>query len=274
MTFVAYETSLNSGQPVELYVFTRVNQFWRYTNADRDLTVGGNLYTAVHITRTALSQTSEVKKLGLTVTMSRDSAIYDQFKESPPNDSVALTVYTYHYTDPGLELLPEWTGRIVGCARRGVAEVAFVCEPVVASMASLGLRRAWQGPCPHALYGISGCKASKEAFVFQSIVESINALTLRITGLDSFANTHFAGGYVTWINTLGLTDYRGIDSHTTAYLDLSYRPYGLTVDSVIKVYPGCDHTMATCNSKFGNILNFGGTPYIPKKNPYKGDPVY
>ena len=29
------------------------------------------------------------------------------------------------------------------------------------------------------------------------------------------------------------------------------------------VYPGCDHTQATCEQKFANLNNFGGTPYTP-----------
>jgi hypothetical protein len=29
------------------------------------------------------------------------------------------------------------------------------------------------------------------------------------------------------------------------------------------VYLGCDHTQATCTTKFGNLTNFRGFPYIP-----------
>ncbi|MBV8777226.1 MAG: phage BR0599 family protein, partial [Alphaproteobacteria bacterium] len=27
--------------------------------------------------------------------------------------------------------------------------------------------------------------------------------------------------------------------------------------------PGCDHTVATCQSTFNNLSHFGGFPYIP-----------
>jgi hypothetical protein len=28
-------------------------------------------------------------------------------------------------------------------------------------------------------------------------------------------------------------------------------------------YPGCDKTQSTCSGKFSNLVNFGGSPYIP-----------
>jgi uncharacterized phage protein (TIGR02218 family) len=31
----------------------------------------------------------------------------------------------------------------------------------------------------------------------------------------------------------------------------------------VTLYAGCDRTMATCNSKFNNLANFGGQPFIP-----------
>ena len=48
---------------------------------------------------------------------------------------------------------------------------------------------------------------------------------------------------------------------------------GLTAGDAFDAYPGCDHTLGTCASKFGNQLNFGGFPYIPQKNPFTGDAI-
>jgi hypothetical protein len=40
-----------------------------------------------------------------------------------------------------------------------------------------------------------------------------------------------------------------------------------------EAFAGCDRTFATCQSKFGNSLNFGGFPWIPAKNPFAGDSI-
>src|SRR6266849_2560828 len=37
---------------------------------------------------------------------------------------------------------------------------------------------------------------------------------------------------------------------------------GATGDNTT-LLPGCDHTTATCNATFQNLLRFGGFPYIP-----------
>ncbi len=51
-------------------------------------------------------------------------------------------------------------------------------------------------------------------------------------------------------------------------------PYGLAVGVPVSVYPGCDHTLATCSAKFGNVARYGGFPYFPQKNPFGGDPIF
>ena len=42
---------------------------------------------------------------------------------------------------------------------------------------------------------------------------------------------------------------------------------------VIRIYPGCDRTKETCQSKFNNLNNYGGFPFIPLKNPFGGSSI-
>ncbi len=51
-------------------------------------------------------------------------------------------------------------------------------------------------------------------------------------------------------------------------------PLGLVAGMTLKAYPGDDHTLATCATKFDNVANYGGFPYFPEKNPFGGSPVY
>jgi hypothetical protein len=48
---------------------------------------------------------------------------------------------------------------------------------------------------------------------------------------------------------------------------------GLAVGLVVTAYPGCNRSMTNCIA-FGNLLNYGGQPYIPTVNPMNGNPVY
>jgi uncharacterized phage protein (TIGR02218 family) len=40
-------------------------------------------------------------------------------------------------------------------------------------------------------------------------------------------------------------------------------PYDVALGDVVQLLPGCDLSIATCNSKFSNVVNFRGEPYLP-----------
>jgi hypothetical protein len=46
-------------------------------------------------------------------------------------------------------------------------------------------------------------------------------------------------------------------------------PLPITID----IAPGCDLRAETCTAKFGNLLNFGGFPAIPGRNPFGGGSI-
>ena len=45
-------------------------------------------------------------------------------------------------------------------------------------------------------------------------------------------------------------------------------PAPLTPGETVSLYPGCDHTLQTCHGRFNNAENFGGFPWIPRRNPF------
>ena len=57
MTYDARERSLFEAYPVELYLFARGAQYWRYTSADEDKVVDGVTYNSVQIKLGASSRT-------------------------------------------------------------------------------------------------------------------------------------------------------------------------------------------------------------------------
>ena len=40
-------------------------------------------------------------------------------------------------------------------------------------------------------------------------------------------------------------------------------PQPITVGDTLTLYPGCDKTVGTCVSRFNNVVNFRGEPYVP-----------
>ena len=72
----------------------------------------------------------------------------------------------------------------------------------------------------------------------------------------------------------GQFDRRAIRSQTGAVVAVAFPLPGLAATDTVNLYPGCDHTLATCESKFSNRLNYGGMPYFPDKNPFSGTSIY
>ena len=45
------------------------------------------------------------------------------------------------------------------------------------------------------------------------------------------------------------------------------------VTAGVEIAPGCDLRRDTCVGRFGNLLNFGGFPDIPGRNPFGGGSI-
>lgn len=58
-----------------------------------------------------------------------------------------------------------------------------------------------------------------------------------------------------------------IVSEWTEGVELLY-PVAIEVGSGVQLTAGCDHSTSTCQSRFDNLDNYGGFPFIPTKNPF------
>jgi len=76
---------------------------------------------------------------------------------------------------------------------------------------------------------------------------------------------YFTGGLV---NASGSFGY--IESQTGDDLVLKLVPQDLTVSSSVQIAPGCALNVQVCQNKFNNVDNFGGYPYSPNENIFKG----
>lgn len=270
MTYATVESSVQTGRPVELYEFLDGSTAYRYTSADGDVVYGGNTYTAVPISRSAVEATSEVARLALNITCSRDVSILDLFSLMPPAEIVSVTVRRLHSGDG--EAITLWMGRILDVAiNPDSAEIH--CESVYTSLKRVGLRRLYQKNCPHVLFE-GECALNRAAFSSSQNVVSVAGTMIELDSLGSFDWDYFSGGYLEWESTTGYFQRRAIRSRDTDSLIISFPLPGLAASDVVTIYPGCNHTLATCEAKFSNNLNFGGMPYWPTKNPFDGTIIY
>lgn len=268
MTYAAVETSAQSGRPVELYEFVSGSDAWLYTSADGDVSYGGNTYAAVPIARGEVEATSETARLALDITCDRSIGVLDLFLTLPPDQIVAVTLRRLHAGDG--ESITLWMGRVLNVSWNNEA-AEIHCESVYTSLKRVGLRRLYQKGCPHVVYG-PGCNVDRASFKATKTVSTVSGVTLTFSAIGA-SDGYFAGGYMDWTSS-GATHRRAIRSQVGGTVTINFPLPGLAASASVDLYPGCDHTLATCTSKFSNRLNYGGMPYFPSKNPFDGTIIF
>jgi len=265
MSYTAVDKSVSSGLPVELYQFIRGLEVWRFTNADRSIVYAGNTYVPIALTRSSIKLNEDVFKAGITVTVHRSETFAADLLIYSPDTATTLTIFRGHYGDDNY--VTYWKGRIVGVSGGGNT-LDIECESVFTSAKRPGLRAHYEYNCRHALYS-ARCGASASAnSVHLSISAMPSSVTLTMVGANAFADGWFNGGMIQYAG-----NYRFILSHVGNSITLSRPLAGLTAGISVDLYAGCDHAKETCSAKFNNIVNFGGFPWVPTKNPYDGSVV-
>ena len=270
MSYDAQEISVQSGAPIELYAFTYGTTTLRYTSSEADyidtVPVVDETYTTASIERPEIESTPESARNTIKLTVPRTLAIAELYRVSPPSDVVSLTIKRVHRGDTA-SVSVIWIGRVIACTFNGPS-ADLQCEPITIALKRNGLRRLYGKSCPYVLYG-TGCGVDKTAFDTATTVAAVDGLVLTVAAIGAY---NYAGGFVEWVDG-GVTERRFIESHDTTALTLMQAFAGIAVSDSVTIYPGCDRTLATCNTTFSNAANYGGWPFFPAKNPFNGQPV-
>lgn len=276
--YAEIENSEYLGRPVELLKISTIEQTWRYTSSEIPLTYNGEIYTPTTISHGDISPLTDTSKSGVPIKLARNAPVGDLFKASAPSEVVTVTLYGSHYDEntadmPGYVVL--WKGRLIN-VEWDDTYMTLTTEGVFSSLQRVGIRRRCSALCPYTLYG-SECTVNKQSRAHSFVVSSISGLSVVVTPMNRSTN-YFTGGMIEYINQSGNIERRMIKSSVTVgsigTLSLATTPFGLTVGENVTLYPGCDHSLATCNNKFSNGLNFGGQPFVPTLNPFNGSSIY
>lgn len=277
MTYSTYEESRFSGEPVNLYLFRygdQASEIYAYCDGDDPVVFQGVTYVPIPIDRTKLSSSGSLDKSNVTVTTPQNTELAQLYLIYPPSSVTTLVMRQGHLGDPDDQFQVVWSGRVIGCARRG-SKAEFTCEPVSTGLRRNGLRRRYQYGCPHVLYGPE-CKASKAAATSQVTVVSISGARVTLPIGWTTRPDKYVGGLFEWTNDIGGREIRTIlkAENGGATLLLGGTTRGLSVGDTVDVILGCNHKAGIaaqpdgdCGPLHNNILNFGGMPYIPLKNP-------
>lgn len=263
------------GRPVQLFDFNRGTIHWRYARADQDIMFQGILYTALPgLSESGVQQNTEATDNDMTITVPNDSDIAQLYVANTPTDRMYVTIWVYDLeagTDEGGRLY--WKGSVAGKTAGDNGSAKLNCQDLAVGFQRSGLRLAWEKGCPHTLYDTE-CRVDRTSVAVTGTVVSTSGNSLQAAILGSFVDGWFAGGFCEWEIAAGIFQRKGLESHVGSTVTLIGGSGGLTVGDPIVFYPGCAHTIAVCDSKFGNHLNFGGVQYMKGSSPFDGSPVF
>lgn len=255
---------------IELYKIVALPDIWTFTSSEDQIYNDGSgevVYKKTAISRTQVEQKKELTKASVTIDIPIDHPFSKFILTRFFEQLISMTIFKSE--DGSTSVF--WKGRLASIQPSGTS-LSLIFESIFTSLRRPGLRATFQRNCRFALYG-KGCNLDPADFAISGTLSAINSTTLTIAEADDEIDGYFNGGMIaapdgtfSWImNHVGdqITIQRPSLSLSEAFLETG-------VLTPVVLYPGCDHSRLTCNSKFDNVINYGGFDWIPNKNPMSG----
>lgn len=267
MTYSSAETSQAGGAPYELFKFVRNTTQWLYTTRETTVNYLSLDYTSAVISRAPIIQHNEDASFSVEVILTRDDPLVTQFISGGASQPVLLTIFRNHTGEVAGETKTIFLGE-VSSIEYSNSEVRLLCTSIDAAFTNPVARFAVQINCANMLYD-AHCGVSQAANSYTGTVSAVSTSGVDITlaGVPNLgtADSFYANGFLIFAG-----QYRFINKQATSVMSLlaSFNP-SPTTGAVIVAVAGCDRSAAVCNSRFSNILRFGGFPGMPQRDPWK-----
>lgn len=272
MTFLLTEQSASSGRPIEAYRFTQLlngspSTTYCYTTSHEDIILGGVTYKAIPLSRSELKVgTQNDDQLEVTIDLPVTTEVVQIYAFNLALPDLVLEVFRFHLgLNPSSDYELIWKGPVNQFEI--VENICTIHSPNIFSkvLQTQYPQTNYQTQCNNILYG-PVCKAVESSYTYTSTVEAVD--DAYITILDSHSVDNYLGGGRLTVNRTG--ESRLMGNNIGPLLQVNFRFSDIEVGDTVTFTAGCDHTYATCISKFSNGLNYGGFPYIPVDNPFVG----
>jgi uncharacterized phage protein (TIGR02218 family) len=118
-------------------------------------------------------------------------------------------------------------------------------------------------PSCRAAFCGPGCTLSAARFTHEAIIGAVDLAANAVT-IAGIAPADFVGGTLAWFDG----PHAGISMEIIGLADTAL-VLGMPIESAlptglrVTLREGCDRTLQTCASRFGNALNFQGEPFLP-----------
>lgn len=277
-TFLMLEKA--GGKPVELFIFSRAGQVWRYTDGQRAVTVNGLSYEPATIARSAQTDSSEEARSTITVTLDRSVPVVAALLQGSPSYR-RTTVAIFRYQPGASDKAAIGRGDVASVRRHG--ETAEVTVSQIGYLTQLAFPRlTFQGTCNHAVYD-PYCGVDKSAFTFTGTVSGILAagavggspdgpgiqFTVASSPAEFGTAGYFSVGYLVAGGDIAFVISHTVASGTALLVLLGPVPPALILGASVLCVAGCDRSKGTCIAKFNNLKNYLGFDLMPTRDPFQ-----
>jgi len=276
MTYDAKETSTYDGNPIYLYRFTKNSINYDYCSAAEDQVIASpaGTFVASSLQHGKIGVGQPVRKDSLDVVfpVSHPFAIL-LLQRSTQFSPTTVTIWRGHLDDAANEFVVIFKGKVRAAKLMDETAIALECSGFYSAVKLPGLGGVVHPSCRHALY-FGGCGLAKSAFEDVGTVTNIVGNVLTIPEASAEADDFY---------TSGTLEFQGsqtfITAHTGTSITLRAIPASLLTffqsgtNPVTTIARGCDHSIDICVSKFSNVVNFGGFPYIPDNDPWNSGSI-
>ena len=267
-TFDALETSTEGSRPIEIYRVTFGNDTFRWTSSQTLVTLDGDEYEPLEISRNNVSQSRERQPLNLEMSVPGDLPFVRNYLNIAPGRQAIVTCLRLQGDE-----VPTFDTQVL-VFKGSVSTVSFVQDGRSAKIIARSIefakaqnipRFTFSGVCNNLLYD-PFCKVDPNDF---DVVGTVSAggmtTTLTVPEAAGEADGFYTGGYATV--TSGFPDFRMILDHTGDQITILL-PFSVDATGEnIQLFAGCDHTLSgDCALKFDNVPNYGGSFFVPPKN--------
>lgn len=265
MPYIDDEISQHDGQPIELYRFVGPTVSYYYTSYYIDIIKDGNIYVAIPLKRAAIAAASADDPPSLDIEIPFNTQLIQDYAFALSPRSLELTIFRRHGESGGDVVY--WEGTVASFKVEGRIATIRVPSTFAGKMSMSIPSFYFQTQCNHTLYD-QFCQVNRAGFQVATTVTALGLTQVSFTvgSVGANPNDYFKAGEILR-NSDG--ERRLILGQTGTSLSISYPFRQLLLGDSVTLFAGCDHVISTCRTKFNNVANFGGQPYIPIENPYE-----
>ena len=262
----------NNFSMADLYTFTLADgSVYRFTNYDTSLSFGGITYqnNGLLIKRNGVKLNTgiEVDSLSVTIYSQNYSMAGLSFFKLVANgglDGASLELNRLFFTDPLNPIDKVWifSGKVSDTSvTRFEANLTVNSEVELLNIQMP--KNLYQPSCVHSVYD-TGCTASKN-YVYSSVASGSTQRIINASIAQS--NNWFDEGIIEFTSGVNTGIRRTIKVHVNNTITMALSlPNTPSAGDTFKLLAGCGRTMSLCSSKFNNLANFRGYPFIPQND--------